>query len=204
MAKIKTTTVENVPCWAADYFVNAETSGLNEEDLALVHEYERKLERQGLRLISPIEDTRNEFCACPAFGKACDTEDWTAEVLPPDRIVFRKYWNKSDKKWTPIAFMPDTEANPGSIMSYEHCGQHAEAASLVAVLHFPHGTIQLFTALFIAEPLPIGRIGDKHDVLRLQVQFFQITCRYMDIILQPGLLNMPVRQFHSRFVNIRP
>ena len=128
MAKIKTTTVENVPCWAADYFVNAETSGLNEEDLALVHEYERKLERQGLRLISPIEDTRNEFCACPAFGKACDTEDWTAEVLPPDRIVFRKYWNKSDKKWTPIAFMPDTEANPGSIMSYEHCGQHAEAA----------------------------------------------------------------------------
>lgn len=128
MAKIKTTTVEKVPCWAADYFVNAETSGLNEEDLKLVHEYERKLERQGLRLISPIEDTRNEFCACPAFGKACDTEDWTAEVLPPDRIVFRKYWNKYDKKWTPIAFMPDANVNPGNVMCYEHCGQHAEAS----------------------------------------------------------------------------
>ena len=123
---MKFTKVERVPCWAANYFCNAETSGYSEEDLGLIREYEDKLERQGLRPIG--EKTRNEFCANPAFGKACDVEDWVAEVLPPDRIVFRKYWNKWSKAWTPIAFMPDVEANPGNIMSYEHMGQHGEAS----------------------------------------------------------------------------
>ena len=126
--KVKFTTVENVPCWAAKFFANGELEGLSDEDRRLCCEYEEKLERQGLRLVAPIEDTRNEFCACPAFGLACDTESWTAEVLPPDRIVFRKYWNKWSKAWTPIAFMPDVEANPGNIMSYEHVGQHGEAS----------------------------------------------------------------------------
>ena len=58
-------------------------------------------------------------------GKAVD---FKAEVLPPDRIVFRKYWNDYDNRWTPIAFLPDVEAKPGWIMSYEHCGQHCEAS----------------------------------------------------------------------------
>lgn len=125
---MKFTKVEHVPCWAANYFVNAEKDGYSEEDFTLIAAYEKMLGRQGLRLVSPIEGTRNEFCANPAFGKACDVEDWVAEVLPPDRIVFRKYWNKWNKAWTPIAFMPDVEANPGNIMSYEHMGQHGEAS----------------------------------------------------------------------------
>ena len=54
-------------------------------------------------------------------------DKWVAEVLLPDRVVFRKYWNRYDLRWTPIAFLPDVEAKPGWIMSYEHCGQHCEA-----------------------------------------------------------------------------
>lgn len=126
--KPKFTKVERVPCWAESYLCSNDESNLGEDDLNLAYAFEEKLERQGLRLVSPIEGTRNELCANPAFGKACDTEDWTAEVLPPDRIAFRKYWNKWNKAWTPIAFMPDVEANPGNIMSYEHVGQHGEAS----------------------------------------------------------------------------
>ena len=126
---MKFTKVERVPCWAANYFGSGELGGYSEEDLGLMREYEDKLERQGLRLVSPIgEKTRSEFCANPAFGKACDVEDWVAEVLPPDRVVFRKYWHDYDSRWTPIAFLPDVEAKPGWIMSYEHCGQHCEAS----------------------------------------------------------------------------
>lgn len=126
---MKFTKVEHVPCWAANYFANGELGGYSEEDLGLIREYEKKLERQGLRLVSPIgEKTRNESCANPAFGKACDVEDWVAEVLPPDRVVFRKYFNEYDNRWTPIAFLPDVEANRGNIMSYEHMGQHGEAS----------------------------------------------------------------------------
>lgn len=128
--KPKFTKVERVPCWAASYFCDAETSGYSDEDLRLIHEYENKLERQGLRLVSPIgEESRNEFCANPAFGEACDVEDWVAEVLPPDRIVFRKYWNDYGNCWAPVAFILDqVVSRPGWIMSYEHCGQHCEAS----------------------------------------------------------------------------
>ena len=127
--KPKFTTVQNVPCWAASYCANGDSSGLSHEDYALCREYGRKLERQGLRLVAPIDGTRNEFCTSPAFGKACDTEDWTAEVLPPDRIVFRKYWNMHDRRWEPIAFLPDVPTSRRDfVMSYEHTGQHSEAS----------------------------------------------------------------------------
>lgn len=124
----KFTKVERVPCWAENYLCCNDESNLGDGDFKLIHAFEEKLEREGLRLVSPIEETRSEFCANPAFGEACDVEDWVAEVLPPDRIVFRKYWNKWSKAWTPIAFLPDVEANPGNIMSYEHMGQHGEAS----------------------------------------------------------------------------
>jgi hypothetical protein len=81
------TTVENVPCWAATYFVNADSSGMNEEDLAMCVAYEEKLAARGLRLVCPIEGTRNEFCANPAFGLACDVEDWEAERTGPEPAV---------------------------------------------------------------------------------------------------------------------
>ncbi len=78
---IETTVVEGIPQWAVDYFVNAETSALDEEDLKLVTDYEKKLLKNGLRLICPIEGTENEFNPYPAFGLACDTVDFDAEVL---------------------------------------------------------------------------------------------------------------------------
>jgi len=127
--KPKFTTVQNVPCWAATYFANADSSGLSDEDVSLCLRYERKLEKEGLKLVCPVDGTRNEFCANPAFGRACDTEDWTAEVLPPDRIVFRKYWNRHDRRWEPVAFLPDVPTSkPYFVMSYEHTGQHSEAS----------------------------------------------------------------------------
>ena len=78
---IETTVVEGIPQWAVDYFVNAETSGLDEEDLKLVTEYEKKLLGQGLRLITPIDGTENSFNPYPAFGLSCDTVDFDAEVI---------------------------------------------------------------------------------------------------------------------------
>ena len=71
--------VERIPMWAVDYFVNAETSALDEEDLKSVKDYEERLLRKGLRLTCPIEGTENEFCPYPAFGLACDTVDFYAE-----------------------------------------------------------------------------------------------------------------------------
>lgn len=78
---IETTVVEGIPQWAVDYFVNAETSALDEEDLKLVTDYEKKLLGEGLMLIAPIEGTENTFNSHPAFGLACDTVDFEAEVL---------------------------------------------------------------------------------------------------------------------------
>ena len=88
--KPKFTTVSGIPCWAASYLEDADSSGLNDEDKKLADDYKKKLLKEGLRLVAPIEGTRNEFNPCPAFGLACDTEDWSAEVMPPDRIVFRR------------------------------------------------------------------------------------------------------------------
>lgn len=78
---IETTVVEGIPQWSVNYFVNAETGGLDEEDLKLVTEYEKKLLGQGLRLITPIDGTENSFNPYPAFGLACDTVDFDAEVM---------------------------------------------------------------------------------------------------------------------------
>ena len=81
------TTVEKVPRWAASYFVNADSSGMTEEDLDLCLVFERNLAKWGLRLVCPIDGTYNEFCANPAFGKACDVEDWEAERIRPEPAV---------------------------------------------------------------------------------------------------------------------
>lgn len=126
--KLRFTTVRNVPCWAATYFANADSSGLSDEDHSLCLRYEAELKKAGLRLVYPIEGTHNGFCATPAFGLACDVDDWEAEVLPPDRIVFRKYWHADDERWTPIAFIVDAPtSHPDFVLSYEHIGQHCEA-----------------------------------------------------------------------------
>ena len=90
--------VGSVPCWAANYFVNADDSGLDEEDKRLCVEFEKKLLSIGLRLVCPIEDTRNEFDMWPAFGLGCDVEDWWAEVVPPETENETEYnRNENDK-----------------------------------------------------------------------------------------------------------
>lgn len=113
-------TVNNIPCWAASYFVNADTSGLTEEDIKLCKDYEKKLLRDsGCRLVCPIDDTRNEFCSWPAFGLGSDVEDYTAEIVPKSRVVIRKYWHPLDEKWVPVAFLPDEPSSDGWIKSLE-------------------------------------------------------------------------------------
>ena len=42
-----------------------------------------------------------------------------------DRVILRR--NKSMPQ-TIVAFLPDVPANPGSVMAYEHIGQHGEAS----------------------------------------------------------------------------
>ena len=78
------TVIKNVPRWAATYFVNADSSGMEKEDLDMCVAYEKKLAAKGLRLVCPIDGTYNEFCANPAFGLACDVEDWEAERTGPE------------------------------------------------------------------------------------------------------------------------
>ena len=78
---IETTTVHDVPAWSVLYFVYGDKDNLDEEDRKLVLEYEKKLLEQGLKLIAPIEGTENSFNSHPAFGLACDTVDFEAEVL---------------------------------------------------------------------------------------------------------------------------
>lgn len=80
-------TVTNVPSWngsVACYFVNDDASGMT-DDRKLCDGFEESLARQGLRLVHPIDGTYNEFCSCPAFGLACDTEDWVAERIGDER-----------------------------------------------------------------------------------------------------------------------
>ena len=135
--KPRFTTVHNIPCWAAGYFVNADTSGLTEEDLKLCRDYEYGLLRDsGCRLVAPIDDTRNEFCAYPAFGLAGDTEDYTAEIVPCTRVVFRKYWHLYDERWAVVAFLPDERTiRPGKewILTLE---QGAEAPTEATMRYY--------------------------------------------------------------------
>ena len=92
---IKTDVIEKVPQWATTYIMYDDDSGLNNEDKKLVDDFEDKLLKKKLRLISPIDGTENEFEPYPAFGLACDTVDWTAEVLPKTyELEFRETLTK--------------------------------------------------------------------------------------------------------------
>lgn len=77
----ETQKVENVPRWAVCYLVNDDASGLDPDDKKMVDDFVDHLAGQGLRLICPIDGTENEFCSCPAFGLACETVDFDAEVI---------------------------------------------------------------------------------------------------------------------------
>ena len=71
--------VENVPNWAATYLMYRDDSGLEREEREMVDRWVKGLESDGLRLVAPIDGSENEFCHCPAFGGACDVQDWSAE-----------------------------------------------------------------------------------------------------------------------------
>lgn len=78
----RTVKVEKIPVWAVCYIVNSDDSGLTPEDKKLVDDYvERLLNKERLRLICPIDGTESEFEPYPAFGLACGTVDFEAEVL---------------------------------------------------------------------------------------------------------------------------
>ena len=78
---IKTDVIEKVPQWATTYIMYNDDSGLNGDDKKLVDDFEDRLFKKKLRLICPIDGTENEFEPYPAFGLACDTVDFDAEVI---------------------------------------------------------------------------------------------------------------------------
>lgn len=131
------TTVRNIPCWAAGYFVNADQDGLTDEDLKLCRDYKYGLLRNsGCRLVEPIDGTRNAFCRHPAFGLACDTDDYVAEIVPCTRVVLRKYWHLWDNRWVVVAFLPDERTvrpDRGWILTLE---QGAEAPTEATMRYY--------------------------------------------------------------------
>lgn len=78
---IETDVVEGIPNWATCYIMYGDDSGLTPEDVAMVDKFVQDLEKDGLRLSHPISGSENEFNSYPAFGDACDTEDWSCEVV---------------------------------------------------------------------------------------------------------------------------
>ena len=136
MGAVKFRKVECIPQWADPYFVNGDASGLSEADLREIREFEDRLVKEGLRLVCPIEGTETEMCWAPAFGGCgASVSDYTAEVIQPTRVIFRKKFWKDQKEWQVIAFFPDVEANFGMVQSYVHDGQHGEAS-----IEFYHST----------------------------------------------------------------
>lgn len=80
---MKLETVKDVPLWAASYLEYGEEYAVDftDEDWVAVRKFEDWLKSEGLRLVSIIKGSANEFCAHPAFGPACATADWTAEHI---------------------------------------------------------------------------------------------------------------------------
>lgn len=78
---MKTETVEDIPNWAASYIMYGDDSGIDENDRKVCDEFLAGLRDEGLVLACPVCGTQDDFCAHPAFGLACDTQDWTAFVI---------------------------------------------------------------------------------------------------------------------------
>lgn len=76
-----TETIEKIPDWAATYIMYGDDTALEGDDRAVCDAYLAKLEKERYRLVSPVDGTESEFEPYPAFGLACSTQDWTAEVL---------------------------------------------------------------------------------------------------------------------------
>ena len=46
-------------------------------------------------------------------------------MIPRDTVILKRCPNAPREA---IAFLPDTEANPGHVLCYQHIGQHGEAS----------------------------------------------------------------------------
>lgn len=78
---MKTDVVERVPQWAVMYLEYGDDSSLEPHDKALVDGFVDGLRKEGLRLVAPVDGSESEFERHPAFGLACGTVDYTAEIL---------------------------------------------------------------------------------------------------------------------------
>ena len=82
-AKEKFVTIENIPDWAIYYMVYGEGDDLTDEDKAEVDEY---MKANGLRrAVSVDEESKNDFCANPEFGKGSGTYTVTFATEDTDK-----------------------------------------------------------------------------------------------------------------------
>ena len=66
-------TIERVPDWALGYLINGDASYLEDEDIAMIDDWQR---RSGVgTVVCPNDDDQPYFTSHPAFGKACDVYD---------------------------------------------------------------------------------------------------------------------------------
>ena len=83
---MRTRIVRRVPQWAVQYLEDPRNKeGLLEVDVETIEDFKAKLAREHLSLLCPKDGTENEFCSCPAFGFACATVDYIAEVILPTK-----------------------------------------------------------------------------------------------------------------------
>jgi hypothetical protein len=66
-----------IPTWALNYLINNDKSGLNSEDLNLIHDWKSSWDCD--ILISTSDETY--FSKSPEFGLACDVMDCDVLVL---------------------------------------------------------------------------------------------------------------------------
>lgn len=65
--------VEPIPDWALGYLINGDPSGLEDEDIEMIDDWQR---RSGIgTVVCPNDDDEPYFTSHPAFGKACDVYD---------------------------------------------------------------------------------------------------------------------------------
>ena len=69
-------TTEQVPEWAMNYLFNGDASGLEEEEIQMVDQWEQQMLEAGydLGLMEPVSD-EPYFSYYPAFGKGCNVYD---------------------------------------------------------------------------------------------------------------------------------
>lgn len=69
-------TIEQVPDWAINYLFNGDASGLEEEEIQMVDQWEKQMLESGydLGLMEPVSN-EPYFSHYPAFGKGCMVYD---------------------------------------------------------------------------------------------------------------------------------